>query len=192
MQTPVVTVFGSSAPEPGSDAYIAAFELGRLIAEHGWALCNGGYGGTMEAAARGAVSAGGQTIGVTCSAFGPRRHNKYIRKVIRERTLFDRLKTLVRLGRAYVVLPGGTGTLVELALVLEHVNKRMFPGRRPIVLFGDFWMPVIECSTIERPLDQPFRPCASPQEAVEMLARHFGPRPERAARPRRTRKKAAT
>jgi hypothetical protein len=64
----IVTVFGSSAPQPLSPAYRDAYELGRGIAAAGWILCNGGYGGTMEAAAKGAVEAGGHTIGVTCSA----------------------------------------------------------------------------------------------------------------------------
>lgn len=190
MKIPVVTVFGSSAPKPGSPAYIAAFELGRRIAENGWQVCNGGYGGTMEAAARGAATAGGVTIGVVCSGLGPFRPNRYIRKCIRTRTLFDRLKTLIRTGRAYVVLPGGTGTLVELALVLEHYNKNMFPSHRPLILLGEDWLPVVECSTRERPL--PLQPvvCYNPEEAVERLLAHFGPRAEK--KPRRGRSAAGS
>lgn len=179
MKKPVVTVFGSSAPQPGSPAYLAAFELGRCVAENGWQLCNGGYGGTMEAAARGAATAGGRTIGVICSGLGPYRPNRYIRECIRTRTLFDRLKLLIRTGRAYVVLPGGTGTLVELALVLEHFNKSMFPSHRPLILLGEDWLPVIECSTRERPLPAPTTVCHTPDEVIERLAAHFGPAQEK-------------
>lgn len=169
-----------------------AFELGRLIAEHGWTLCNGGYGGTMEAAARGAISAGGSTIGVTCSGFGPLRPNRYIRRRIKTRTLFDRLKTLIRTGKAYVVLPGGTGTLVELALVLEHVNKHMFGSTRPLILLGDYWHSVVEASTRERPLDQRPHECGTPAEAVAILSTHFGPRPSPTRTRSRARKRAST
>ena len=62
MKATVITVFGSSRPEPGSPAYETAYQLGRAIAEAGWALCTGGYGGTMEASAKGAVEAGGHTV----------------------------------------------------------------------------------------------------------------------------------
>jgi len=51
---------------------------------------------------------------------------------------------LVRLGRAYVVLPGGTGTLLELALVWERANKGMVRGPRPLVLLGEYWRPVAD------------------------------------------------
>jgi predicted Rossmann-fold nucleotide-binding protein len=52
---------------------------------------------------------------------------------------------LARLGRAYVVLPGGTGTLAELALVWELLNKGLLRGERPLIVLGDCWRPVIDC-----------------------------------------------
>ena len=70
MDKKIVTVFGSSHAEPVEELYQTAFQLGRAIAELGLTLCNGGYGGTMAAAAAGAVEAGGHTIGVTCTRFG--------------------------------------------------------------------------------------------------------------------------
>lgn len=144
----VVTVFGSSGVEPLDDLYRAAFELGGMIADLGLTLCNGGYGGTMEASARGAAEAGGHTIGVTCTRFPRSGPNPYIRQEIPTFDLFQRLQTLIRLGRAYVAFPGGTGTLAELALVWELLNKGMLGGNRPLIVFGEAWQPVIDC--IER------------------------------------------
>src|SRR5437763_866374 len=64
---PVVTVFGSSRAEHDSPEYRQAYQLGKLLAEAGYVVCNGGYSGTMEAASRGCKDAGGRTIGVTGS-----------------------------------------------------------------------------------------------------------------------------
>ena len=138
-----VAVFGSANPEPGDEAYEQARAAGRRLAELGWALANGGYGGTMEAAARGAVEAGGHTIGVTCTVWG-RPANRYVREVIETPDLAERIARLVELGRAgYLLLPGATGTLLEFAWVWERMAKGMMP-RRPIVCLGTFWRPVIQ------------------------------------------------
>jgi uncharacterized protein (TIGR00730 family) len=145
MKETIVTVFGSGEATASSAAYQLAFELGQAIARAGWALCNGGYGGTMEAAAAGAVAAGGRTIGVTCTAFRRSAPNPYVRQEVPTFDLLQRLNTLVQLGSAYVVLPGGTGTLLELALVWELLNKGLLRGKRPLVLLGDFWRPVVTC-----------------------------------------------
>ncbi len=137
-----VTIFGSSAPVPGSENYAAAYDCGRLLAEAGFTVCNGGYAGTMEAAAQGARSAGGNTIGVTVSEW-PRKANEWIQKEIRTADLPERLAKLIELGDAYVVLRGGTGTLLEYAYVLEFINKGIIRNK-PIVLLGDSWNGVME------------------------------------------------
>ncbi len=143
MSARVVTVFGSSTPKPRQPAYQLAADLGGALARAGFTVCNGGYGGTMEAAARGAVEAGGHTIGVTCRAFRRGGPNAYIRQEVPTFDLFSRLNTLIRLGDAYVVLPGGTGTLLELAAVLELASKSVLRPARPILILGDFWCPVL-------------------------------------------------
>ena len=145
-----ITVFGSSDPEPGDPAYAEARRLGAAIAEAGWGLCNGGYGGTMAAGCRGAIEAGGQTIGVSCSAFGRSGINRWVQREVKTDDLNERLDRLIALGDAYVVLPGSTGTLLELAMVWELANKR-FVTRRPIVLLGAFWGPVIDVVSREAP-----------------------------------------
>lgn len=144
----VVTIFGSSKPQAGEPDYEIARKLGRLLAEAGFTICNGGYGGTMEAAARGAKEAGGSTIGVTMEFVNPRA-NQWTDETIVVKSLVDRLMKLIELGDAYVVLRGGTGTLLELAAVWELMNKRAIRSR-PVVVVGEFWNSTVE--TVKREL----------------------------------------
>ena len=143
-----VTIFGSSMPGETTDAYREAQSLGRRLAEAGLAVCNGGYGGLMEASARGAREAGGHTIGVTCNVWTGAA-NRWIAEEVRTPTFMERLLTLIERGDAYIVLPGGTGTLAELALVWEMMNKsslsRSVGGRKPLLVMVPYWQPVIEC-----------------------------------------------
>lgn len=151
-----ITIFGSSLPAEASHAYEEARKLGRLLAEQGFAVCNGGYGGLMAASARGAREAGGHTIGVTCSIW-PGKANPWIVEEIRAATFMDRLTNLIERGDVYVVLPGGTGTLAELALVWEMMNKstlaRTVGGRKPLLVMTPYWQPVIDCLSQESTLN---------------------------------------
>jgi uncharacterized protein (TIGR00730 family) len=143
-----VTIFGSSLPAEGTPAYAQAFRLGKLLAESGFGVCNGGYAGLMEAAARGAREAGGHTIGVTCAVW-PFAANAWVAEEVRTRSFAERIMTLIERGDAYLVLPGGTGTLAELALVWEMMNKsslsRTVGGRKPLLVMAPYWQPVIDC-----------------------------------------------
>ncbi len=143
-----VTIFGSSLPAAGSKAYVEAQRLGRLLAEAGFAVCNGGYAGLMEASARGAREAGGHTIGITC-AIWPRPANPYIAEEVRTQTFPARLMALIERGDSYLTLPGGTGTLAELALTWEMMNKGSLSetvgGRKPLLVMAPYWQPVIDC-----------------------------------------------
>ncbi len=140
----VVSVFGTSRVRPGESLYGFAEHVGRALAQGGFTIANGGYRGIMEASAKGAAQAGGTVLGVTCSAFKNRVANEFVTREIVTGSLNERLDTLVRLGRAYVVLPGGTGTLLELATVWELKNKRFLDQARPIVLAGGFWKPLVD------------------------------------------------
>ena len=129
----VICVFGSSHPAEGSEEYMTALHLGRSLAQAGFHVCNGAYGGTMEASARGAKEGGGTTLGIVL------RHapepNRWIDNTIVAETLIDRLATLIRTGDGYVVLRGGTGTLLELSAVWEFMNKRAIVPK-PVVVLG--------------------------------------------------------
>ncbi|MBM4168901.1 MAG: LOG family protein [Ignavibacteria bacterium] len=146
----IITVFGSSRPAPGSPEYELAREIGKHLALSGFRVCNGGYSGTMDASARGARESGGSTIGVTTS-FYARAANRWIDEVIQVSSMNERLLKLVELGDGYVVLKGGTGTLLEFAAVWEMINKNVI-GRKPIVVVGEFWEPVV--NTVRRALDE--------------------------------------
>ena len=171
----VITVFGSSAVREGEPAYAQALELGAAIARAGWVLCNGGYGGTMEATARGAKSEGGTTIGVTCRLFRS-QPNPYLDEQIVAANLSERIDMLVSRADGFVVLPGGTGTLAELAVTLEMVSKG-FGRARPVVLLGPYWYPVVELADRERGRLRPLVHLAhSPHQAVEHLRKALASR----------------
>lgn len=148
---PVVTVFGSYKPKPGDWSYQHAYELGRALGTVGLTLCNGGYAGVMEATARGAVEVGAGAIGVTCPFRGRSlKPNAYITEHIATRSLMERLDKLIRSASGFVVLSGGTGTLVELALVMELINKREI-GAAPVVLADSMWQAVADAVAHETP-----------------------------------------
>jgi uncharacterized protein (TIGR00730 family) len=147
----VVSVFGTGRAKPGEPIYALAEQVGRALAQAGFAIANGGYRGTMLATAQGAAEAGGTVIGVTCSAFKKSVANEYVTREIVTGALEERLQTLVELGQGYVVLPGGTGTLLELATVWELKNKGFLDQAKPIVLAGAFWRPLVDLMAQDDP-----------------------------------------
>jgi uncharacterized protein (TIGR00730 family) len=168
----IITVFGSSRPAPGSAAYETARALGAALAKAGFAVATGGYGGTMEAASRGAREVRGKVIGVTCDEFSSPA-NQWVEEEIRVKTWQERLMKLVELGAGYVALPGGTGTLVELAVVWERIGKGFLP-LRPLVILGDFWLPVVKTIPAAELNSNPIQPVQTVEEAVALLLRHIG------------------
>jgi uncharacterized protein (TIGR00730 family) len=137
----VISVFGSSRAADGDEAYEQARALGAALAQAGFVVASGGYGGTMEAVSRGAAEAGGRVIGVVAKAISTTA-NPWVHEINVVPQWEDRLLQLIRLGDGYVALPGGTGTLVELAVVWEMIHKRVMPPR-PVVTLGGFWSPLI-------------------------------------------------
>jgi uncharacterized protein (TIGR00730 family) len=138
----IVNVFGSSRPKAGDKEYEDARELGKFLAQHGLAVCSGGFGGVMEGVSRGAKEAGGKTYGVTAEFF-KRKANAWVDTEVRMQTWSERLFEMIRLADGFVVCKGGTGTLVELAVVWEMLNKSAMAGK-PIAVVGDFWQPILD------------------------------------------------
>lgn len=138
----IITVFGSSRPFEGDADYEQARELGRALAARGFRVCSGGYGGVMEAVSRGTKEAGGSTLGITAEFFRAAA-NRWIDEEIRVARWEERLFELIRSGDGFVACKGGTGTLVELAVVWEMLNKSVMT-RKPFVALGDFWLPILE------------------------------------------------
>jgi uncharacterized protein (TIGR00730 family) len=141
-----VSVFGGSQPKEGGAAYAEAMELGKLLAERGHIVLTGGYIGTMEAVSRGAREAGGHVIGVTCEdieAWRPIQANAWVMEEIRKKTLIERLHTLIHESDAALALPGGPGTLTEIAMMWNLMIVESL-HRRPLILIGDGWQSVFD------------------------------------------------
>ena len=136
-----ISVFGGSRPKEGEAAYAEAMELGRLLAQRGHTILTGGYIGTMEAASRGACEASGHVIGVTCEEierWRPIGANRWVKEEVKRVTLIERLHTLIHESEAALALPGGAGTLAEVALMWNLMTVESL-HRRPLILIGRGW-----------------------------------------------------
>jgi uncharacterized protein (TIGR00730 family) len=172
----VVAIFGAAfLPEDGP-AYKSARELGGLLAKKGWTVATGGYGGTMEAASRGAAEAGGHTIGVvseTLSRTG-RRTNAWVREEIRCESIRERLVTLVRMADAAVALDGGVGTLAEISFLWVQIQTGEL-SPRPLIVVGPVWKETLDAffhsadSYVKDSDKAIIQFAASPLEAVKII-----------------------
>lgn len=136
-----VTVFGSSIPKQGDEEYDTAYQLGKKLAENKLNICCGGFQGIMDAVSKGAVENGAEAVGITLDFYNA-VPSKYLTKVIKCNTLLERLQKLIETGEAYIVLQGGTGTLVELALAWEYMNKGMITDK-PFACHSSMWNDIV-------------------------------------------------
>ncbi|MEW5844066.1 MAG: LOG family protein [Bacteroidota bacterium] len=142
MKKKFVTVFGSSVPQPGDAEYEYAYQLGKKLAQNNINVCSGGFQGIMDAVSKGAREGGAEAVGVTLDIYNVHA-SKFLSREIKCHTLFDRLKNLIEIGDAYVVLQGGTGTLLELALVWEYTNKNMIQTK-PLACHSSLWKGIVD------------------------------------------------
>ncbi len=141
-----IGVFGSSLPVEGSADYELAREIGREIARAGASVVCGGYAGVMEAACRGASESGGRSIGVVLAGRG--EANPWVTEPVPVEGLATRLTRLRDACDAWIFLPHGLGTMLELVWIAESIVKSDAPAR-PLVLMGQFWRPVAETAVAE-------------------------------------------
>jgi uncharacterized protein (TIGR00730 family) len=137
----IISVFGASSPQPGSADYEAARDLGRRLARLGMVVQTGGYSGVMEGVSCGASEAGGHVIGVTSAqieAYRPLAANPWVKEEIKQATLRDRVLYLVENCDAIVVMPGGIGTLSEMALAWSFLQVGEIDPK-PVILVGGLW-----------------------------------------------------
>src|SRR5438876_5668700 len=135
-----VAIFGSSRTQPGSPDYERAEKMGRALAKAGYAVITGGGPGDMEAANKGALEAGGASVGLAIELPYELKPNAYLTKTLSFRYFFVRKVMFVKYSQAFVILPGGFGTLDELfeAVTLIQTKKiRPFP----VILAGErsYW-----------------------------------------------------
>ncbi len=129
-------------PKPGDEEYETAYQLGRILGSSGYSVCTGGYQGIMDAVSRGAAEFGQEAIGITVDIFQS-LPSKFLTNEIKCASLLERIELLLSLGNAYIILRGGTGTLVELSLVWEYLNKGLM-DHKPAAAHGKMWFNIIE------------------------------------------------
>lgn len=139
----IVTIFGGSRCEEGSEEYKQAKELGQRLAEAGYTICTGGYLGVMEAASRGAREKGGRVLGVVMNQFKS-EPNRYLTDKVATRHFYERLQNLIERSIGFVALRGGMGTVSEISLVWNKLQTGVIEPR-PLVLLGDCWKEVVKC-----------------------------------------------
>ncbi len=135
-----VAVFGSARSRPGDEDYRRAEEIGRALALAGHAVITGGGPGDMEAANKGALEAGGQSIGIAIELPFEDKPNRYLTTTLSFRYFFIRKVMFVKYSKAFVFLPGGFGTLDEMFEAVTLVQTRKI-APLPVILFGEdaYW-----------------------------------------------------
>ena len=187
---PAVAVFGSARTKPDSIEYQQGVEVGRLLAEAGYAVITGGGPGAMEAANQGAVKGGGTSVGLGIELPFEQGLNDYVDLGVNFRYFFARKTMFVKYAQGFIVLPGGFGTMDELFEALTLVQTRKVTSF-PIVLLGTkYWSGLVEwlrTTMVEEGKASPadldlFTLTDSPKEAVEAIQASVGRREtERAA-----------
>src|SRR5437660_4306404 len=136
---PCVTVFGSARIKPGDPHYELTRKMGAAIARLGFTVITGGGPGIMEAANRGAKEGGGRSVGCTIELPSEQPTNVYLDRCVRMHYFFARKTLLVKYSYAFIVMPGGAGTLDELFEALTLIQTAKIKNF-PIVIMGtDYW-----------------------------------------------------
>ncbi|MBX9586626.1 MAG: TIGR00730 family Rossman fold protein [Gammaproteobacteria bacterium] len=142
--TNCVTVFGSARFPEGHEYYEAARRIGQLLAENHFTVMTGGGPGIMEAANRGAKEKGGRTIGCNIEILQEQDPNPYLDRWITFRYFFIRKVMLTKFSRAFVVMPGGLGTLDEFFELVTLIQTRKITTM-PMILYGtSYWQPLLD------------------------------------------------
>ena len=139
-----VSIFGSARARPDSQVYKDTVNIARILAENGYGIITGGGPGLMEAANKGACEGNGASVGLHIHLPHEQNVNPYVKIRCNFRYFFIRKLMFVKYARAYVVMPGGMGTIDEFseAFVLAQ-TKRIEPF--PIILYGrEFWSGLID------------------------------------------------
>jgi uncharacterized protein (TIGR00730 family) len=135
----IISIFGSAVTPEDHPGYAEARQTGRRLAEAGFTVASGGYGGIMEAVSRGAKEGGGTVIGVTCGLFTARgAANAWVDREIFTPTLFERIETVINLAEGFIAFPGGPGTLAEVSITWNLLQRDAIPPS-PLVLVGSNW-----------------------------------------------------
>jgi uncharacterized protein (TIGR00730 family) len=180
-----VTIFGSARAQPGSFAYEEVKRVAQALAEMGCDIVTGGGPGLMQAANEGAAAAQSpqrdRSVGIRVDLPFEQEVNPFVEQVFEHKTFFTRLHHFVLTSDAFVVAPGGIGTVLELMMVWQLLQVRHVHGA-PLILVGRMWPELVEWARTHLTAAQP--PLANPEdiaipqcvntadEAVALLSRH--------------------
>lgn len=169
----IVSVFGSSATRPGEPEYQHAVRLGRLLAQAGLTVANGGYGGVMEAVSAGARQGGGHVIGITAPTVFPHRSgaNAHLSEERPEPTITERIHRLLQVSDATITLPGSIGTLTEFVMAwnVNFVAPQSGAPQRLQVAVGPQWPRLVAFLAEEFGADRSLVTCVETVEEAALL-----------------------
>jgi hypothetical protein len=134
-----VSIFGSSRTKPDDPYYQKAELLARLLAENGFAVITGGGPGIMEAANKGSAEAGGQSVGMNIRLPLEQKPNPYARISIDYKYFFIRKVMFVKYAMAYVIMPGGFGTMDELFEAITLIQTKRIKCFPVILMGSEYW-----------------------------------------------------
>jgi uncharacterized protein (TIGR00730 family) len=181
MTAPVITVFGASQIQPDHPDYRDAVRLGKRLAQAGYTVATGGYGGLMEAVSAGAAEAGGHIVGVTAPSVFPGRSgaNPHIVEERPAATITERIHDLLTPADAVVALPGSIGTFTELMVAWNLAIVAELSDRRPPPIFavGTTWSELVPYLSRELETEADLVECvATVDEAADFLIGLLGVR----------------
>jgi len=177
LDRPCVTVFGSARFPEGHPHYELARDVGRTFARAGYAVMTGGGPGIMEAANRGAKEAGGVSLGCNIKLPHEQKPNPYVDKFIEFEHFFIRKVMLVKYSTAFVIMPGGFGTLDEAFEVITLIQTGKLERFPIVIMGGGFWdamrefvrRTMIDQATIDASDLELAQPAATPEEALRLV-----------------------
>jgi len=141
---PAVSIFGSAVTPPSDPYYLKAVKIAKLLVENGYGVITGGGPGIMEAGNKGALEAKGISIGLNIHLPREQKPNPFINKLIEFRYFFVRKVMFVKYAKAFIILPGGYGTLDELFESLTLIQTKRI-SKFPVVLVGkDYWQGMLD------------------------------------------------
>jgi uncharacterized protein (TIGR00730 family) len=136
---PAVSIFGSARSKPESADYKTTVKVARLLVENGFNVISGGGPGVMEAANRGATEAGGKSVGLHIHLPHEQEPNKYANVRLAFKYFFIRKVMFVKYAVAYIIMPGGFGTLDELFEALTLIQTKRIKSFPVILVDSDYW-----------------------------------------------------
>jgi uncharacterized protein (TIGR00730 family) len=139
-----VSIFGSARIVAGHPHYELARATAACLARHGFTVITGGGPGLMEAANRGAADAGGLSVGLNIELPMEQRTNPYVNRALHFHYFFARKLMFVRYARAFVIMPGGFGTLDELFESLTLIQTHRIEHFPTILVGAEHWAPMLE------------------------------------------------